>query len=177
MSLQPLTLNRGMNLRQLIEGQKEQIASLSPSAPVTLYHPTDIDGATDIVTKQNRRDSYNVYPSLKHAVKHGNIVVQFYGQGKDIEAPRKNSKRHGDPTYAEQRFPDSFNPVVSFTLLSLTPMVYYTGLLSPHNIDKIYMMQNGRPEAMTPEEFLRYSIKVTGDNVRQKQRQQRLTWK
>jgi hypothetical protein len=163
-----------MNLRQLIEGQKEQISRLGPSAPVTLYHPTDLDGATDIVTEKNRPNSYKVYPSLKHAVKHGNIVVQFYGQGKDIEAPRK---RHNDPTYAEQKFPDSFNPVVSFTLLSLTPMVYYTGLLSLHNIDKIYMMQNGRPEAMTPEELLRYSIKVRGNNKRQQQRQQRLTWK
>ena len=68
-----------MNLRQLIEGQKEQIAKLGPSAPVTLYHPTDIKGAADIVTEKNRLDSYEVYPSLKHAVKHGKIVVQFYG--------------------------------------------------------------------------------------------------
>jgi len=165
-----------MNLKQLIEGQREQISKLGPSAPVTLYHPTDIDGAADIVTEKNRLDSYEVYPSLKHAVKHSNIVVQFYGQGKDLEVSERSSKRHGDQSYAAQRFPDSFNPILSFTLLSLTPMVYYTGLLSPHNIDKIYVMQNGRPEALTPEEYLRYTIKVQSDAKKQQQRQQRLTW-
>ncbi len=166
-----------MNIRQLIEGQKQQIASLGPSAPVTLYHPTDLDGAASIVTQKNRLERYEVYPSLKHAVKRGDIVVQFYSQGKDLEVSRRDAKRHGDQSYATQQFPDSFNPVLSFVLLSLTPMVYYTGLLDPHNIDKIYVMQDGRPEAMTPSDLLKYAIKVRGDEKRQQQRQQRLTWK
>lgn len=161
-NLQPL--NRGMNLRQLIEGQKEQIASLSPSAPVNLFHPTDINGAANLLTQQNKPEHYQVYPSLQPAVKRSNIVVQFYGQGKHLESSRLASHE----AQAKKEYPDSFNPIVSFTMLSLNPMVYYNGMITPSNIDKIFVMQDGRPEAMRVEEFIKYAIAQQADIQRRK---------
>ena len=64
MSLNPLPLNRGMNLQQLIEGQKAQIANLDPNAPVTLYHPTDTHGATDLILQHSVQAHYEVLPDL-----------------------------------------------------------------------------------------------------------------
>jgi len=161
MSHNPPPLNRGMNLRQLIEGQKEQIISLSPSSPITLYHPTDINGAANILMGQNKLDYYPVLPSLKHAVKHGDVIMQFYGLGRHLQTPRDNQES------AKQQYPDSFNPSVSFILMSLNPMVYYTGLISPANIDKLYVMNNGTPEAMIPSDFMKYAIKDRADRRRQ----------
>lgn len=164
MSRKPPPLNRGMNLQQLIEGQKEQIAGLSPNAPVNLFYPTDINGAANLLTQQNKPDHYQVYPSLQSAVKRGSIVVQFYGQGKHLES----SRLAGHEAQARKEYPDSFNPVVSFTMLSLNPMVYYNGMIAPSNIDQIFVMQDGRPEAMRIEEFIKYAIARQADTQRQK---------
>lgn len=164
MSRNPLPLNSGMNLRQLIEGQKEQIASLSPSAPVTLYYPTDMNGAANLIMQQNKPDQYPVYPSLQPAVRRSDIVVQFYGQGKHLES----SRRAGDEAQARKEYPDSFRPLVSFTMLSMNPMVYYTSSISPSSIEKIYVMQDGRPESMMIEEFIKYVISQQADTQRQR---------
>ncbi len=163
-----------MRIQQLIEGQKEQIAGLRPSAPVALYYPTDVEGAANIVTQHNVPEQYEVMPALKHAVQHSDVVVQFYGRGKDLEAPRGASRSHGDQHYAQQAYPDSFNPLVSFTLLSQRPSVIYTGLVSPSNIEKIYVMQDDKPETMNIEQFLEYAVKLRGDEQRM---QPGLTWK
>ena len=163
-----------MRIQQLIEGQKEQIAGLRPSAPVALYYPTDVEGAAQIVMQENSPEQYEVMPSLKHAVAHGDVVVQFYGQGKDLEAPREASRSAGDQHYAQQTYPDSFNPLISFSLLSQRPSAIYTGLVSPSNIEKIYVMQDGRPETMNIKQFLEYAVKLQADKQRLKPG---LTWK
>lgn len=162
-----------MRIQQLIEGQKEQIAGLRPTAPVTLYHPTDVESAANIIMQRNAPEQYEVMPALKHAVRKSDVVVQFYGRGKDLEAPREASRSHGDQHYAQQAYPDSFKPLVSFTLLSQRPSAIYTGLISPSNIDKIYVMQDGRPEAMGVEQFLNYAVKLSAD---EKRKQPGLTW-
>jgi hypothetical protein len=148
-----------MNIRQLIEGQKEQIISLSPNSPLTLYYPTDINGAADLLMEQNRLDHYPVVPALKFAVRHGDVVVQFYGQGRHLQASQMNEE--------DTQFPDSFNPQVSIKLLSGSPLVYYTGVISPSNIDNIFVMQDGSPIAMSPPEFLKYAINDEADRRRQ----------
>lgn len=163
-----------MKLQQLAEGQKEQIAGLRPNAPVTLYHPTDVEGAAQIVTSRGAPEYFVVMPALKYAVRHGDVVIQFYGRGKDLEASREASRSHGDQQYAQQSYPDSFNPLVSFTLLSQRPRAIYTGQISPSNIDKIYVMQDGKPDPMSPERFLSYIISLRGDKQRLKPG---LTWK
>ncbi len=155
----PAPLNRGMNIRQLIEGQKEQIISLSPSSPLTLFFPTDIDGAVDLLMQQNRLNQYPVVPALKYAVLHGDAVVQFYGQGKYLQASRMNE--------GDNQYPDSFNPLVSHKLLSGDPLVYYTGLILPANIDIILVMQDGSPMPMSPPEFLKYAINDQANQRRQ----------
>ena len=166
MSLNPLPLNRGMNLQQLIEGQKAQIASLSPNAPVALYHPTDIDGVIAII-QDAAPEHYEVLPDLKHAVKHGDVIIQFQGRGKHLEVSKQTMKKHGDQSYARRMYPDSADPVVTFTLLSNDPMVYFTGLITPAKINNIYVMQDGRPEAMDVQDFIKYAINDRADNVRQ----------
>ena len=166
MSLNPLPLNRGMNLQQLIEGQKAQIANLGPNAPVTLYHPTDIDGAA-LILQGDVQDHYAVLPELKHAAKQGDVVIQFYGRGKHLEVSKQTMKKHGDQSYARKVYPDSADPVVTFTLLSNEPMVYFTGLITPSKIENIYVMQDGRLEAMTTQEFMKYAINDRANNVRQ----------
>jgi hypothetical protein len=167
MSLNPLPLNRGMNLQQLIEGQKAQIASLSPNAPVALYHPTDIEGATDLILRKGVQDHYEVLPDLKHAVKHGDVIIQFQGRGKHLEVSKQTMKKHGDQSYAHRMYPDSADPVVTFTLLSNDPMVYFTGLITPEKINNIYVMQDGKPEPMNIQDFMKYAINDRADNVRQ----------
>jgi hypothetical protein len=96
------------------------------------------------------------------------VVVQFYGQGKDLEAPREATRSHGNRHYAQQAYPDSFNPLVSFSLLSQRPRAIYTGSPGPSNIGKIYIMQDGKPEAMSPQQFLSYAIKLRADDQRSK---------
>ena len=155
-----------MNLQQLIEGQKAQIANLGPNAPVTLYHPTDIEGAVSIL-QGDMQDHYEVVPELKHAVSRGDVVIQFYGRGKHLEVSKQTMKKHGDQSYARKVYPDSADPVVTFTLLSNDPMVYFTGLITPSKIESIYIMQDGRPEAMTAQEFIKYAINYRANNVRQ----------
>jgi len=166
MSLNPLPLNRGMNLQQLIEGQKAQIASLSPNAPVALYHPTDIEGASAIIQNPTQ-GHYEVLPDLKHAVKHGDVIIQFQGRGKHLEVSKQTMKKHGDQSYARRMYPDSTDPVVTFTLLSNNPMVYFTGLITPAKIDNIYVMQDGSPEVMNVQDFIKYAINDRANNVRQ----------
>lgn len=156
-----------MNLQQLIEGQKAQIASLGPNVPVTLYHSTDIIGATDLLLQHTAQDHYTVMPDLKSAAKHGDVVIQFFGQGKHLEASKQTIKKHGDQSYARKMYPDSADPVVSFTLLSNEPMVYYTGIITPAKIESIYVMQDGSPKAMTAQEFMKYSINDRANTVRQ----------
>lgn len=163
-----------MKLQQLIEGQKEQIAGLRPSAPVALFHPTDVEGATKIVTSHGAPEYFVVMPALKYAVHHGDVIIQFYGLGKDLEATREVSRSHGDQHYAQQAYPDSFKPLVSFTLLSQRPRAIYTGRVSPSNIDNIYVMKDGKPEAMGVEQFLHYTINLKSDMQRLKPG---LTWK
>jgi hypothetical protein len=102
------------------------------------------------------------------------VVVRFYGLGKDLEATREASRSHGDQHYAQQAYPDSVKPLVSFTLLSQRPRAIYTGRISPSNIDQIYVMQDGKPEAMNPEQFLKYTIGLKSDKQRM---QPGLTWK
>ncbi len=155
-----------MNLQQLIEGQKAQIASLSPNAPVALYHPTDIEGTVAIIQNTVPKH-YEVFPDLKHAVTHGDVIIQFHGRGKHLEVSKQTMKKHGDQSYAHKMYPDSTDPVVTFTLLSNDPMVYFTGLITPAKINNIYVMQDGRPEAMDVQDFIKYAINYRADNVRQ----------
>jgi len=155
-----------MNLQQLIEGQKAQIASLSPNAPVSLYHPTDIEGATAIIQNATQ-GHYEVFPDLKHAVGHGDVIIQFHGRGKHLAVSKQTIKKHGDQSYARRMYPDSNDPVVTFTLLSNDPMVYFTGLITPAKIDNIYVMQGGNPEAMNVQDFVKYAINTRANDVRQ----------
>lgn len=152
-----------MKIQQLIEGQKEQIISLRPNSPLALYYPTDINGATDLIMETGRLPEYPVTPFLKNAVRYGDVVVQFYGQGRHLEASRMNED--GSPA---RQFPDSFKPQVSHKMLSNDPLVYYTGLISPSNIDKVYVMRDGNPEAFTPEEFVRLAIQQRADSQKQR---------
>ena len=155
-----------MNLQQLIEGQKAQIANLGPNAPVTLYHPTDVEGAAAII-QDTAPNHYEVVPDLKHAVGRGDVILQFFGLGKHLEVSKQTMKKHGDQSYARRMYPDSADPVVTFTLLSNDPMVYFTGLITPAKIENIYVMQNGRPESMTMQEFIGYAIETRAGEVRQ----------
>ena len=77
-----------MKLQQLIEGQKEQILNLSPNTPVTLYYATSISDAAMVLLQHSTNDYNPVFPSLKTAMPHGPVVLQFYGLGRHLEAPR-----------------------------------------------------------------------------------------
>ncbi len=161
-----------MRLRQLMEGQKEQIEGLRPSAPVALYHPSGVEEVASLLKPTGTEDQeLLVLPSLKAATKLSDIVLQFYGRGKDLYPPRSVAKNRRDKALAAQKYPDSFRPEVSFSLLSQRPMAVFQGFLSPGNIEKVFVMRDGRPEAMDVGQFVEYFIKHRAELNRRKQSQ------
>ena len=159
-------LNRSMNLQQIIEGQAEQIANLSPNTPVTLFYATDIDEATGIILDHASENYYPVYPSLKHAARQGDVAIQFYGLGRHLEAPRTID----NSTMVQQKYQHSSKPVVSAKMLSMNPMVYYTAPIFRDKIEQLFVMQNGQPEEFSIREFMQYAI---GQKANQRKAQHR----
>jgi hypothetical protein len=113
-----------------------------------------------MVTQKDVPSTIDVVPSLKNAMRLTDIAVQFVGQGKNLEPPRMGG---ADSRMAARAYPDSYDPRISFALLQQRPRASYTGLVSPSNIDKIYVMQNGKPEAMEIERFLSYVVKLRSE--------------
>jgi len=156
-----------MNLQQLLEGQTEQIANLSPNTPVTLFHATDIERAAAIILEHEPEDHYRVYPSLKSSTRQGDVVIQFYGLGRHLEAPRMPESA----AMIQQKYQHSFKPNVSAKMLSVNPMVFYTAPIFRDKIEKVFVMQDGRPDELSIQEFMRYAIKQKADQRRVQQRQ------
>lgn len=147
-----------MRLRQLMEGQTEQIAGLRPSAPVALFYPTDMEGAEELF-QQSKRSSADqellVFPSLKTAARVSDVIVKFYSQGKSLYAPREVERNRRDKAIAAQKYPESFRPEVSFSMLSQRPMAIFNGPFSVGNVDGIFVMKDGRPEKISVREFVK----------------------
>lgn len=158
-----------MRIQQLREGQTEQIAGLRKAAPVALYHPSGLDEVMGLLKPTSADDmELLVLPSLKAATQLSDVVVQFFGQGKDLYAPRSVARNRRDKELAAQKYPDSFRPEVSFSLLSQRPMAVFRGYVSPGNIEKIFVMQDGRPEPMEIEQFVKYLVDHRTEDQRRK---------
>jgi hypothetical protein len=162
-----------MKIRQLMEGQKEQLAQLRPNGPIALYYPTDIDDAVNVLrtSDMNASDKHTleVMPSLKDAVRYSDVVLMFYAQGRDLYPSRAVIKNHRDREIAARKYPESFRPEVSFSMLSQRPTANYHGHLSPGNVDKIFFVRDGRPEAVNMEQFVEIVIKHQTEQKRRRQ--------
>jgi hypothetical protein len=161
-----------MRIQQLREGQKEQIENLRASAPVALFHPTDIEDAADLLTRNDSHDiELMVMPSLKYAVRVGEVVIKFHAQGKDIYAPREVQRNRQDREIAVRKYPESFRPEVSFALTSQRPVAIFKGYFSPGRVENLFVMQNGRPEPMSIQQYIEYVVDFRATHQRRKQSQ------
>ena len=157
-----------MKIRQLMEGQKEQIAQLRPSSPVQLFYPTDVQGAVELLRGELQGQERMVMPSLKASFQLGDVIVKFWGRGKDLEAPREARRNRREQALAAELYPESYEPVISFSLLSQRPRAWYKGPLSAGNVEAIFINNGGRPEQMSVEEFTEMVFKQAQDAKRQR---------
>lgn len=165
-----------MRVQQLHEGQEDKIARLHTRTPVRVYLPLSIRDAIKVseygLGSMSKHDAgggvsqeqgFPVTHSLRNAVEHGDVVLQFWTQAERLSVPDryKTKVRH---RYAQQRYPESQKPMVSLFLLNNKfPWVVYHGILDPHDIDLFHLLrydETGAPtersgvnDSLTPEEF------------------------
>lgn len=156
-----------MRLRQLREGQEQEIANLQPDTLIRVYHGTDMKSAIDMVVngldaRQRVRRLYPHYVGTsqgKAMVNRGlfvthdlytattfgsGVIVQFSAPGKELFPmfPSPEKMRKEDQIWRDQ-YPNSFRPSVSASMLEggAEPQALYRGLLDPEQIEKIHTTQ------------------------------------
>lgn len=150
-----------MKIWQLYEGQDQQIARLRPNAVVDLYHPSSVKDAIALVGgKYQDTDPLLVTSSLKKAMALSNVALHFWTNGKSLEAPRRLRKNAQDRQLAAEKYPESSDPLVSFSLLSQTPVALLKRYPMPDSIESVYVMVDGDVQKMSPLHFVEWFIKL-----------------
>ena len=157
-----------MKLRQLMEGQRQQVEGLSKRGPVALYMPTTMEQIRSIWGNyEASRQPLPVTMSLQYAVQYSNLVIKFFGLGKDLDAEALGLRA---TQQAAQEYPESYNPAVSKELMSGN-YVYYSGGLQPERADAFYVVRNGKPEQLDVSQFMDYMLKYRNAEARRRSRQ------
>lgn len=177
----------------LIEGQGHQVAMLQKRTPIRVFIPMDLERAIELMkygldsrpgNVQRELSGKGVVRALEveynldTAAKEGAIVVGVTIQGRHMYPATSSSRLE---QYASQRYPKSFNPVVSHLLLDNPPdnEVILNAQISLSDVTKFYLIRydgegyhdrtNTQVKgALTPEEFQEWLILLRGRHAEMK---------
>ena len=169
---------------ELMEGQEKAIARLHTRTPLRLYMPLSVRDAIELsehgLTSMPKHEiasgglsselGYPVTHSLKYAMKHGDVVIQFREEARRLKTLPQYTKT-SIHKLAVSRYPESQLPIVSLMMLNdKTPWVMYHGSLSPGMVDLYHLItitEKGIPateigvqDSLTPEEFEVWTVNV-----------------
>jgi hypothetical protein len=159
-----------MKIQYLLEGQKEQLQILSPNTIVTLYYPSTAKEVIDILLKNYTPSNLPVTSSLKHARRTGTVIAKFSTNAKYLDVDRTMKKSKETLEYAERMFPNSRNPLVTFSLLNTQkPFVMFKGTLSKNDIISIHVIDFDKEKNQVVDgsiaefeliEFIRWTVNM-----------------
>lgn len=167
----------------LIEGQSRQIAMLQKHTPLRVFIPMDLTRAVELMkygldsrpgnvqrelSGKGVVRALEVESNLDTAAKEGAIVVGVQIQGRHLYPMTSSSRLE---QYAAQRYPMSFNPVVSHLLLDNPPNneAVLNAQITLNDVTTFYLIrydgegfrQRGNTTvlaSLTPEEFQEWLI-------------------
>lgn len=150
-----------MKIQKLHEGQENQIANLRKDSVVKLFYPASVRDAIRLVTDQYESDKPMVVThNLKSAAKLSDIVIQFWSRGRYLDAPPQ-IKKERNQELAKKEYPESFNPLVSLSLLSeQNPQALLTQHPLVSSIESVYVNLDGKMTKMSPRDFRDWFVKL-----------------
>jgi hypothetical protein len=156
-----------------MEGQRNQIEKLRKRSVVALFWPTSFERINHVAHTLNIENApLLVTSSLKHSAKLSDIVVKFVGHGQHLSSPRDTDQSPKNRAWASTLYPESYNPVVSFVMLSQYPQVHFAGPIKVSSDNtEYYVRQNGAMKHMSWTEFREYHIRFRAEEQRRKQSQ------
>jgi len=158
-----------MNIKQLFEGKKEQIESLSKWTPIRMYMPLSAEELADAVIHgiDLTNSKKIVTPSYKQAAQMSDTVVPLQLTGEHLEVPEEFSTPL-NVQRAHKMYPRSQDPLVTMMMLSAKPTVYFTGSVTTDEMNNIFITgydQDGKrinPGSdrieITPTRYLKWFI-------------------
>lgn len=150
-----------MKIWQLYEVSQQQVATLRPNSIVDLYYPASVQTTMDLINgRYQDTDPMTVTMSLKTAAEISDVVIHFWTLGKYLEAPRNLRKSAQDKEIAASQYPESFDPILTLSLLSQRPMTILKRYPMPENIQAVYINWDEEMKKMQPSEFLEWFIKL-----------------
>lgn len=167
----------------LREGQQHQITRLQKRTPLRVFIPIDLERAVDLMkygldsrpgnvqrelSGKGVVRALGVESNLATAASEGAIVVGVSIQGRHLYPMTSSSRLE---QYASQRYPESYNPVISHILLDNPPdnEAILNSQITLGNVTKFYLIKyDGQgfrdhrsttvQAALTPEEFQEWVI-------------------